>query len=471
MTEAVVIGGGLAGLLAARVLSRHADKVTVIEGDVYPDGPQQRRGLPQGRQNHMLMAGGAEALDQLLPGTVARLTAAGAHRLRMGGDLLTLSSEGWFRTFDDESYTIACSRPLIDHVVRGQVLSDGTVTVLESTKAVGLTGDAGRVTGVRVERAGRSEEVVTGSLIVDASGNRSKAPQWLADLGLPTVVEEYVDAGLAYAGREYEAPVEAAKDFPGVLIQTVPGTGLPGKGAAFMPQEDGRWIVSLIGTKGGQPPTGDEEFLEFAREVRDPVVADLIGTARPLTEVRGSRGLANRRRLYHKLPVPDGFLAIGDAVMVLSPNYATGMSMAAFGALALRTRLKTHGLRPGLSRAVQNDIAKAGLGSWKAASTTDLFFPGVQTNITVRGAGMQQNMAARYARTATANEKVLRAVYEVSSLRSPQSRLMSLPLLAAVMRGPDKPQLTSEQAAAQFPQIGELFKHDAHRPGLSNTGA
>ncbi|MET8944928.1 FAD-dependent monooxygenase [Streptomyces sp. NPDC004542] len=457
MTEAVVIGGGLAGLLAARVLSRHADKVTVIEGDVYPDGPDQRKGLPQGRQNHMLMAGGAEAIDQLLPGTLARLTAAGAHTLRMGRDILTLSSEGWFRTFADESYTVACSRPLIDHVIRSQVLSEGTVTVLESTKALGLAGTAEKVTGVRVERADRFETVITGDLIVDASGSRSKSPQWIADLGLPQVKEEYVDAGLAYAGREYEAPVEAPKDFPGVLIQTVPGTGQPGKGAAFMPQEDGRWIVSLIGTKGGQPPTVDEGFLEFARDVRDPVVADLIATARPLTEVRGSRGLANRRRYWHKLPVPDGFLAIGDAVMVLSPNYATGMSMAAFSALALRTRLKTHGLRPGLSRAVQDDIAKAGAGPWTMASTNDLFFPGVETNITVRGAAMQQSMSARYARTACADENVLRAVYEVSTLRGPQSRLMSPALLAAVLRGPGKPPLTREQAIAQFPQIGDLF--------------
>ncbi|MFF6996473.1 NAD(P)/FAD-dependent oxidoreductase [Streptomyces sp. NPDC008313] len=469
MTEAVVIGAGLAGLLAARVLSRHADKVTVIEGDTLPDGPRQRKGLPQGRQNHMLMAGGAEALDQLLPGTLARLSAAGAHTLRMGQDLLTLSSEGWFRTFEDESYTIACSRPLIDHVVRGQVLTDGTVTLLESTKATGLTGDAAKVTGVRVERADGTEATVRADLVVDASGNRSKAAQWLTDFGLPTVKEEFVDAGLAYAGREYEAPVEAAKEFPGVLIQTVPGTGKPGQGAAFMPQEDGRWIVSLIGTQGGQPPTADEGFMEFARGMRDTVVADLIGTARPLTEVRGSRGLANRRRSYDKLPVPDGFLAIGDAVMVLSPNYATGMSMAALGALALRTRLKTDGLRPGLSRKVQSDIAGIGAGPWAMASTNDLFFPGVKTNITVRGAAMQQSMGARYARTAAANEKVLRAVYEVSSLRSPQSRMMALPVLAAVLRGPGRPPLTSEQALAQFPQIGELFATLA-RSDLSDAG-
>jgi 2-polyprenyl-6-methoxyphenol hydroxylase-like FAD-dependent oxidoreductase len=468
MTQAVVIGGGLAGLLAARVLARHADKVTVIEGDTYPQGPAQRKGLPQGRQNHMLMAGGAEALEQLLPGTLAQLTAAGAHTLAMGSDMLTLSSEGWFRTFDDDSYTIACSRPLIDHVVRSQVLDDPAVTVLQATRAVALRGDATAVTGVAVERADGSEAVIGADLVVDACGSRSKSPTWLAGLGLPAVAEEFVDAGLTYAGREYEAPPQAAKNFPGVLIQTVPGTGQPGKGAAFMPQEDGRWIVSLIGTQGGQPPTQDEGFTDFARDMRDPVVAELIATARPLTEVRGSRGLANRRRLWHKLPLPDGFLAIGDAVMVLSPNYATGMSMAAFGALALRTRLKTHGLEPGLARAVQNDIAAAGAGPWTMASTTDLFFPGVKTNITVRGAAMQQSIGARYARTAAANEDVLRAVYEVSTLRSPQSRMMSLPLLLSVLRGPDKPALTAQQARAQFPQIGELLAQHT-RPDLHDT--
>ncbi|HZN11668.1 MAG TPA: 2-polyprenyl-6-methoxyphenol hydroxylase-like oxidoreductase, partial [Blastocatellia bacterium] len=37
--QAVVIGGSLAGMLAARVLSRHFARVTIVERDRLPEGP------------------------------------------------------------------------------------------------------------------------------------------------------------------------------------------------------------------------------------------------------------------------------------------------------------------------------------------------------------------------------------------------------------------------------------------------
>ncbi|MFC4535718.1 FAD-dependent oxidoreductase [Sphaerisporangium dianthi] len=457
MTRALVLGGGLSGVLAAVALSRHVDEVTVIEGDRLPDGPRPRRGLPQGQQAHMLMAGGAQALDQLLPGTTARLYAAGAHRLTMAGHILTLSGEGWFERFDHDAYLISCSRHLIDHVVRQLAFRDDSITVIESTKVIALTGDAKRVTGARVEHQGGEERTISADFVVDATGSRSRAPQWLADLGLPQVREEFLDAGLAYAGRWYEAPAEAADGLPAVLIQPEPRSGRPGYGAGLLPQEDGKWIVPLIGTRGGQPPTDGDGFLEFARGVRHPLVADLIATARPIGEIRASRGLANRRRLYDRLPVPEGFLAIGDSATVLSPNYATGMSLAALGALSLRTRLKNHGLTPGLSRQVQSDIAKLATGPWRTAIGNDRWFPGVKTNMKLGGGGFQRWFASRWMKTAAVDPKLLAATYEVATLRASQSSMMSLPMLTTVLRGPRRGPLTAAEALARFPEFDELL--------------
>jgi flavin-dependent dehydrogenase len=50
--RAIVIGGSMAGLLAARVLSDHYREVMLIERDSLPPGAQQRRGVPQGRHTH-----------------------------------------------------------------------------------------------------------------------------------------------------------------------------------------------------------------------------------------------------------------------------------------------------------------------------------------------------------------------------------------------------------------------------------
>ena len=56
MTHALVIGGSLAGLLAARVLSDHFERVTIVERDHYPDQAEFRSGVPQARHLHVLLA-------------------------------------------------------------------------------------------------------------------------------------------------------------------------------------------------------------------------------------------------------------------------------------------------------------------------------------------------------------------------------------------------------------------------------
>ena len=61
--HAVVLGGSLAGLLAARVLSDHFEHVTLIERDVYPDTPETRRGIPQAKHVHGLLLRGRQVLE------------------------------------------------------------------------------------------------------------------------------------------------------------------------------------------------------------------------------------------------------------------------------------------------------------------------------------------------------------------------------------------------------------------------
>src|SRR6185437_13071515 len=123
MTTAVVLGGGFAGVLAARVLSRHVDDVTVVESGWYPADQGSRTGLPQGHHSHVLVAGGASALDTLLPGTTAELLARGAHRRGLPGDSLILSAYGWFASHETGAFVLSCSRWLTDQVVRDRALA------------------------------------------------------------------------------------------------------------------------------------------------------------------------------------------------------------------------------------------------------------------------------------------------------------------------------------------------------------
>jgi flavin-dependent dehydrogenase len=76
--EAIVIGGSMAGLLAARVLADHFARVTLVERDRLPDGPAFRRGVPHSRHLHVLLARGLEVVGRLFPDIEAELVAGGA---------------------------------------------------------------------------------------------------------------------------------------------------------------------------------------------------------------------------------------------------------------------------------------------------------------------------------------------------------------------------------------------------------
>ncbi|MBV1855136.1 NAD(P)/FAD-dependent oxidoreductase [Catellatospora tritici] len=460
MTTALVLGGGLAGMAAAAALAPHVDTVIVVESDRLPAGPEPRRGLPQAHHNHVLMAGGAKALDALLPGTTARLYEAGAHHRKIGRFLL-LGPDVWSRCSDGDAFAITCSRHLVDHTVRSQALAGGKVELIDGTKVIGLVGDQSRVTGARVEAEDGAVRVIRADLVVDATGSRSKATQWLTDLRVGPVKEDLLDTGLAYVGRTYEQPAGFGADFPGVLIQARPGSGPEAAGGALMPQEDGRWIVALMGPRGNHPPTDEAEFLAFARAMRHSVIGDLLAEARPVTPMRSARGLANRRRHFDRARMPEGFLALGDAVMILSPNFGTGMAVAAMGALALRTQLERSGFGPGLARRVQKAVAGIGAGPWQMAITNDRWFPGVETNLKLSGGDGQRKFGVRFAKVIADNPAVARRMQDISALVAPLSTMMSPSMMFAVMRGPQRPPLTAAEAIGQFPQLASV------RPGAA----
>ncbi len=76
--QAIVIGAGIGGLLAARALSDYYDAVTIVERDALDDTRLPRKGVPQGRHVHGLLARGSQTLDRLFPGFTDDVLAEGA---------------------------------------------------------------------------------------------------------------------------------------------------------------------------------------------------------------------------------------------------------------------------------------------------------------------------------------------------------------------------------------------------------
>ena len=445
--HAVVVGGSLAGLLAAHVLAGHTDRVTVVERDRFPDGTASRPGVPQGRHPHVLLQGGQSALESLLPGFLAELREAGAPRVGLPSDLVLWQNGRWFRRVPASTHIYTGSRAQLEGLVRRRVLADPAISVLEGTDAVGLLGDASRVRGVlvrdRSDGAGAEHRALEADLVVDASGSGTKAPQWLAAIGAGAPHEETIDTGLAYASRVYRGRDGVlGGDTLGYYVYPNPEQ-VHGGGA--LPLEDGSHLVIVSGLRGDEPPTGDDEFETYTKRLAHPLLDRWIEDAEPLTPAFGYRRTANVRRRYD-LPGrrPAGFLATGDALCTFNPIYGQGMAIAAMSAVALRDALADRRRTP-TTRRVQQAVLAASRLAWDISAGADRKMPGA-VGTAIAGAPTDR-VADWYLRRITERSPgdpvVGRAFRAVLTLSAPISTLFAPPVARAVLFGPPGPTPTA----------------------------
>ncbi|MGW2496171.1 NAD(P)/FAD-dependent oxidoreductase [Streptomyces pseudogriseolus] len=440
---AIVIGASASGLFAAAALAEHAD-VTIVERDVLPGGPEPRRGVPQARHAHLVWSGGVLAFEDLLPGVVDDAVVKGGRLVHIMGDMVSRApNEIWFRRFTSGHHrNLVCTRDLLDSVLRTHVFALPGVTVRQDSTAFGLEGTSERVTGVRVH-AGDKKLTLTADLVVDASGRGSQAPRWLTGLGLPQVAEREVNAGVAYATRLYRAPgTTAGSDFPLINVQANPAKA-PGQGGIILPVEGDRWVVTLSGTRGGEPTADPDAFLPFALGLGDPIIGELLQNAEPLTDVATTRSTANRRRYYEKLSDwPDGFLVLGDAIAGYNPVYGHGLTVAAQCALAVRDGLRRQPLTaPGTARTLQRAAAKPVAGAWDLAVGQDALYPGASDNPPTAAERFLARFVDRAVETGASNPRAMTALLDVMSLEKPATRLFSPDMLRPMLFGPRKPLL------------------------------
>jgi 2-polyprenyl-6-methoxyphenol hydroxylase-like FAD-dependent oxidoreductase len=438
----VVVGASAAGLFAATALAEFAD-VTIVERDRLPHSAEPRRGVPQALHAHLLWSGGVAAFDELLPGVIDEAVARGARLVHIMGDMVSRApNEVWFRRFTATRHrNLVCTRPLLDHVLATRALGDARITLRESTTVFGLEGSAAQVTGVRIRSAGH-EEVLRADLVVDASGRGSRAAHWLRGLGLPQVAERTVDAGVRYATRLYKAPGGTSTGFPLVNVQPNPAKP-PGRAGIIVPVENGQWIVTLSGSRGGEPPADPEKFAGFALGLDDPVIGELLRDAEPLGDVTISRSTANRRRYYEKAAAwPDGFVVLGDAVVSYNPVYGHGLTVAAQCALALRDTLRSRGItEAGTARRIQRAATGPVGAAWDLAVGQDMFYPGACATPPTLTERLLARYVDRCVATAARNPRALGALLDVMSLSEPPTRLFSADMLRPMLLGPRKPHL------------------------------
>jgi 2-polyprenyl-6-methoxyphenol hydroxylase-like FAD-dependent oxidoreductase len=384
--HAIVVGGGMAGLMAAQVLSQHFAQVTIIDRDQLVESPEVRNGVPQARHPHTLMLRGQQILEQHFPGLTAELIGLGALPIDASREVEFYVAGDWHRPKRHaDTLAIAMSRPLLETTVYRRILANPRITIKPAHEVVSLSTDAQRrrVTGVVVhDRSGApaNQTRLTADVTVDASGRQSLAPQWLQKLGYTPADELTVNTFVGYATRIYQKPADFAEDWKALYIRPTVKTGT--RGGMIIPLEGDRWFVTLLGTSQDYPPTDEAGFIEFARSLPTPKLFDAIRHAEPLTKPIGYRRTDSRLRRYDQLPrYLEGLLVMGDATCVLNPVHAQGITAAAIGSQALSESLQAHfnhhlaGDVNGLAAAFQQQQYHSLAGLWEAIAREDRRWP------------------------------------------------------------------------------------------------
>lgn len=206
--KSIVIGGSIAGLLAARVLSDYYTEVLILDKDELPTEPQERLGTPHAFHPHRFTARGKMITERFFPGFENDLVANGAPS--SFNKTVCNSNQYGSITGPYQRNDIKFSRANLESVIRRRVQDIPHVHVLDRQDVIGLlpTPDHTAVTGVLVRNRKEPGQVTEAraDLVVDTSGRFSKLPQWLAEMGYEVPRPDVLRANIGYSTQRFQVP-------------------------------------------------------------------------------------------------------------------------------------------------------------------------------------------------------------------------------------------------------------------------
>lgn len=439
--RAVVVGGSIAGTLAARVLAESYREVIVLDRDEVLGVAGPRRGVPHALHAHGLHARGYRILAELFPNLLDEARGLAGLTIRDFAGMRWYFDGRPMRTTESGLLSIAGSRPVLENYLRSRVAGLPNVSYRQCTDMVGLltTPDRVRVTGVRIREPGGTKPGGTepggtdpvdlpADLVVDATGRGSRMPLWLDELGYGRPPRERIRIGVAYTTRTFR---RAPGTFGGPMaINPVASPAFP-RGAFFGQTATGDCRVSLTGMLGDQPPTRPDGFLAYVRSLPVPEIFEAVRDAEPTSDAVSFAFPASVWWHYERLArFPQRLLVMGDAVCSFNPVYGQGMTAAAMQAMALRAHLR-RGTPPD-SRALQRAFARAIRDPWRISTRGDLDFPEVvgPRPVSVR---LFNAYLARLRYAATKDPAATRALMRVTGLVDPPRALWRPGLVARVL--------------------------------------
>lgn len=375
--HAIIIGGSIAGCLAAEVLSPYFDKVTLLEKGDFEDEVNPRKSVPQERHIHVLLQKGEKIMERIFPNLMHDLKAEGAVNVNLGQDIEWFQYGLWKKRYDMNFESHFFSRRLLDNCIRRRIRQNTKIRILSQSSVEDFIFSVNEkeettVVGVKIHTL-TGITSLHGNLVVDARGLGSQTPTLLKSAGLGEVYKEKIKTNLGYVTRLYKRDPQSTE-------RTIVVWSTPPKEKALglmLPIENDRWMVSVGGWFNQFPKPESEDFLNYTRTIL-PVsnIYDRIKDLEPLDDIVRYRLPYAEWRHFEKLAkFPDGLLVIGAALCTTNPFYGQGMTLCAIQAELIQStisgwikgRYSTHYIQSSFTKIVQF--------SWDMAKTEDLRFP------------------------------------------------------------------------------------------------
>jgi NAD(P)H-flavin reductase/2-polyprenyl-6-methoxyphenol hydroxylase-like FAD-dependent oxidoreductase len=376
---AVVIGGSIGGIAAAKVLTESFERVIVLE----KDGPHSRRegrpGAAQGWHLHHLLTAGQIELERLFPGIVDDMVREGAFKVDMADQYRIRLGGTWKKPGTSDIQIVCAGRPLLEWCVRRRLDGEPRISFRYESEVADLVYDraSNAVIGVAVQRDGAEAEVVPAEFVVDASGKNTRIPEFLDRIGIgaPEVEQDIINC--FYSTMQHRVPPERQWQDKVMVICY-----------AYRPYEDtyaaqyyidsSRTILStsLVAYNCYSPPRTAQEFRAFADLMPSSVVGENIDGLEPASPIYNFR-YPNMLRLRYekKRNLPRALLVVGDAYTSADPVSGLGMTLALKEVREMQLLLSKYGAgHPDLPRRYYRRISRMADTAWFVIREQNLRF-------------------------------------------------------------------------------------------------